>query len=129
MKTTHIHFHWLDKAAVTLSGFCVVHCVATVVMLGTLSSIGHLFANPRIHEIGLLCATVMGAVALGGGLWRHRRLFPALVGICGLGLMATALYIPHGWSEAILTICGVTLVAIAHLVNARSHLPRACAAS
>lgn len=115
----HIHFHWLDRLAVTLSGFCVVHCVATVILLGTLSSLGHLFVNPLVHEIGLLCATILGAIALGSGLFRHRRALPALIGIPGLLFMACALMVPHGVSEALLTIIGVTLVAGAHLLNSR----------
>lgn len=111
--------HWIDRAAVTLSGFCVVHCVATVVMLGTLSSLGHLFANPRIHEIGLLFATLLGAVALGGGILRHRRTLPALIGLPGLALMTAALFVAHGAGEALLTVLGVGLVASAHILNAR----------
>lgn len=119
MSLNHIHFHWLDRAAVTLSGFCVVHCVATVILLGTLTSVGHLFADPHIHEVGLLCATFLGAVALGGGLWRHKRALPALIGLPGLAFMASALLIQHGWGEALLTIIGVSLVACAHLLNGR----------
>ena len=125
MTLKPIHFHWLDRAAVTLSGFCVVHCVATVVLLGTLSSVGHLFSNPRIHEIGLLCATLLGAIALGGGVWRHKRILPALIGIPGLALMAGALLVQHGLGEALLTIMGVSLVAGAHLLNSRLRPLRA----
>lgn len=119
MSLKHIHFHWLDRAAVTLSGFCVVHCVATVVLLGTLSSVGHLFSNPLIHEVGLMFATLLGAIALGSGLWRHKRMLPALIGVPGLALMASALLVQHGLSEAVLTIMGVSLVAGAHLLNSR----------
>lgn len=112
--------HWLDKAAITLSGFCVVHCVATIVLIGTLTSLGHFFANPLIHEIGLLCATLLGAVALGSGIMRHRRTLPVLIGVPGLALMAAALFAPHGYGEALLTILGVSLVAGAHMMNART---------
>tara|TARA_B110001454_G_scaffold215537_1_gene237164 strand:- start:3254 stop:3619 length:366 start_codon:yes stop_codon:yes gene_type:complete len=115
------HLHWLDKTAITLSGFCVVHCVATVVLIGTLSSLGHFFADPRIHEIGLLGATLLGALALGSGLLRHRQALPILAGVPGLALMAAALFVPHGYGEALLTILGVSLVAGAHLMNAWSR--------
>ena len=115
----HHHFPMLDRAAVALSGFCVVHCVATVVLLGTLSSLGHLFTDPRIHEGGLLLATLLGGIALGTGVWRHRRMLPVMIGVPGLFLMAIALLVPHGGGEALLTICGVSLVAAAHLLNAR----------
>lgn len=120
MTQKSAYLHWLDKAAITLSGFCVVHCVATIVLIGTLTSLGHLFGNPRIHEIGLLCATLLGAVALGSGIMRHRRTLPIVAGVPGLALMAAALFVPHGVSEALLTIMGVSLVAGAHLMNARA---------
>lgn len=127
MNLKHTHFHWLDRMAVTLSGFCVVHCVATIILLGTLTSVGHLFADPRIHEVGLLCATLLGAVALGGGLWRHKRMLPAAIGIPGLAFMASALLVRHGVTEAVLTVIGVSFVACAHLLNSRlaPHRPRA----
>lgn len=112
--------HWLDKAAIMLSGFCVVHCVATIALIGTLTSLGHFFSDPRIHEIGLLCATLLGALALGGGVLRHRKALPVLTGVPGLVLMAAALFVPHGFGEALLTIGGVSLVAGAHLMNART---------
>ena len=112
--------HWLDKAAITLSGFCVVHCIATIVLIGTLTSLGHLFSNPRIHEIGLVCAILLGAVALGSGIMRHRRTLPVVTGVPGLALMAAALFVPHGFGEALLTILGVSLVAGAHLMNSRT---------
>ena len=115
-------WQWLDKGAMLLSGLCVVHCVATVVLLGALSAFGHLFADPRIHEVGLALATLLGAVALGSGLWRHRNRLPMLLGVPGLSLMTAALFVDHGVREALLTIAGVSLVALAHLLNARMRL-------
>ena len=125
MTHRYATLHWLDRAAVMLSGFCVVHCVATVVLLGTLSSLGHLFADPRIHEVGLLLATVLGAVALGSGMMRHRRALPLLLGVPGIALMIAALCVHHGLGEAMLTIAGVGLVASSHIANARTACPPA----
>lgn len=110
----------LDRFAIGLSALCAVHCVATVVLLGALSSFGYFFASPIIHEAGLAIAIVIGAVALGAGLRRHRFVWPSVFGFVGLGLMALALTLDHGAGEAAVTIAGVGLVALAHLLNMRA---------
>lgn len=110
----------LDRMAIGLSALCAVHCVATVILLGALSSLGYLFTVPIIHEAGLAFAMVLGAIALGAGLRRHRLLWPSLIGVGGLSLMGMALLVEHGAGEAALTICGVVLVALAHYFNIRA---------
>ena len=111
----------LDKLAIGLSGLCAVHCLATAVTIGLLSSAADVLGAPVIHEVGLMIAIVLGALALGGGLLRHRKIVPLLVGIVGLGAMAGALMLPHGWSgETICTLGGVALLALAHYLNGRS---------
>lgn len=110
----------LDRFAIGLSALCAIHCVATVLLLGALSSFGYLFASPIIHEAGLALAIVIGAVALGAGLRRHRFVWPSVLGFAGLGLMAVALTLDHGAGEAVVTIAGVGLVAFAHLLNMRA---------
>ena len=111
----------IDRAAVMLSGLCLVHCVATVVLLGMLSSAAIWLANPVFHEVGLGLAIAFGAIALVGGAMDHGRLWPTLIGAVGLILMVSALTVPHGAGEAMLTMAGVTLLATAHLLNRRAH--------
>jgi len=117
----------LDRLAIGLSALCAVHCVATVLLLGALSSLGHFFAAPIIHEVGLALAILIGAVALGAGLRRHRALFPLVTGGIGLAVMGSALLVPHGVSESVLTVLGVSLVAIAHMLNIRADSQTGCA--
>ncbi len=116
-KTTHSR---LDRIAIGLSGICLVHCVATSVILTLLASAGGLLVHPAIHEIGLALAIVLAAVALGRGWLRHRAVLPALVGAGGLILMAAALTVHHGLAETGLTIVGVGLVALGHRLNQRA---------
>jgi membrane-bound ClpP family serine protease len=113
----------IDRIAVTLSGLCLVHCVATVVLLGLVSSVASWLGNPLIHEVGLALATALGAIALIGGAFSHGRVFPTLVGTVGLTFMGFALTVPHGGREALLTIIGVTLLASAHWLNRKAHAP------
>lgn len=116
----------LDRFAIGLSSLCAVHCVATVVLLGALSSLGPFFAAPIVHEVGLALAIVVGAVALGAGVRRHRALFPLVIGCIGLAIMGLALWAPHGIGESVLTVVGVSLVAIAHLLNIRADSRAGC---
>jgi hypothetical protein len=111
----------LDRLAMMLSGLCLVHCVATVVLLGLLSSAAAWLGNPIIHEVGLGLAIAFGAIALVGGAITHGVMLPTVVGALGLATMTTALMIPHGGGEAVLTMIGVSLLAIAHLLNRRAH--------
>lgn len=107
----------LDRIAIGLSGICIVHCLATAVVLGLLATAGGLLGAPIIHEVGLVLAMVLGAVALGRGVTMHGFMLPVSVGALGLGVMAGALQLPHDGSEALYTIIGVALVALGHRLN------------
>ena len=73
----------LDRLAIGLSGVCLVHCLATAVLLGMLSAAGGLLGSAMIHEVGLVLAMIMGAMALGRGILDHGYSMPSAVG--GLG--------------------------------------------
>ena len=108
-----------DRVAIGLSGLCLVHCVATTVLLTVISSAGAL-VHPAIHEIGLMLAIGMGILTLGRGIISHGYMMPAVVGAFGLGIMAGALSIPHGGFETFWTLMGVSLVALGHDLNRRA---------
>ena len=110
----------IDRAGITLSALCAVHCLATVVLVSTLGIGGELLGNPLIHEIGLALAMVIAAVAIGIGALRHRRAVPFVTAMTGLSFMGGALAVPHGAEEALLTIIGVGLVSLGHILNLRA---------
>ena len=107
----------LDRFAITLSGLCLVHCLASAVLLGLLSAAGRALGNPLIHEIGLSLAMVLGALALGRGIVEHGFMMPSAVGAVGLGVMAGALTLSHDGSEALYTVIGVAILALGHELN------------
>jgi hypothetical protein len=110
-------FERLDRMAITLSGLCVVHCLATAVLLGLLSAAGGMLGAPIIHEVGLTLAMMLGALALGRGVYEHGFMMPSAVGGLGLGVMAGALTMPHDGGEALFTVLGVTVLALGHQLN------------
>jgi hypothetical protein len=109
----------LDRTGVVLSTLCVVHCVSGLVLVTVLGLGGGMLLNPRIHEIGLALAVVIGGFGLGMGALRHRRPQVLAAGCAGLALMALGLVVPDGPVEAGITILGVLLLASAHLRNLR----------
>ena len=114
----------LDGLGVLLSGLCAIHCIAGIVIVAGLGLGGGLLLAPEIHRIGLALASIVAALAIGLGALRHRRAGPLLVALAGLASMGAALLVGHGVEEAVLTVLGVVLVAIGHLLNLR---PRTCA--
>ena len=107
----------LDRLAIGLSGVCLVHCLATTVVLAAVASAGEFLGAPWMHEVGLSLAMVMGAIALGKGILEHGYTMPSAVGGLGLGVMAGALTLPHDGSEAMYTMLGVAILALGHRLN------------
>lgn len=107
----------LDRIAIGLSGLCLVHCLATAVLLGLLASAGGMLGAPWIHEVGLTLAMMLGALALGRGILDHGFMMPSAVGGLGLGVMVGALGMPHDGREALFTVIGVAILALGHQLN------------
>ena len=108
----------LDRLAIGLSGLCLVHCLASAVVLGLLSAAGGMLGAPIIHEIGLVLAMMLGSVALGKGILDHGFMLPSAIGGIGLGVMAGALTLPHDGAESMVTVAGVLILALGHRLNA-----------
>jgi hypothetical protein len=107
----------LDRIAMGISGLCLVHCLATAVLLAVVSAAGGFLGSHIIHEVGLSLAMALAAVALGRGVLEHGFMMPSAVGGLGLGVMAGALTMPHDGTEAAFTIVGVMIVALGHRLN------------
>lgn len=110
----------LDRAAIAVSGLCVVHCVASAVWVAFLASAGGLLLDPIVHEIGLVIALVLGVVGLGRGLVDHGFMMPAAIGSLGLGMMAGALTLGHEAGGTVYAIVGVLILALGHDLNRRA---------
>lgn len=109
----------LDRAGIGLSSLCLLHCLASIILVSALGLGGQFLLAPEIHRIGLAFALVIAAVAIGWGALRHRKAAPFVTAMMGLSFMGGALAVPHGYEEAVLTIIGVTLVSAGHILNLR----------
>ena len=115
------HIAWLDRAGISVSALCVAHCLTSAIVVAALSSFGGVFLSPAIHEGGLAIAIILGALALGVGVFRHGYILPFAVGSFGLGMMAGALTLPHGDGELLATLVGVAVLALGHDLNFRAR--------
>ena len=109
----------LDRVGMMLSGLCAVHCVLGIVLVSFLGLGGGALLSPEIHRVGLVLAILVGIATIGLGALRHGALGPLVLGSAGIALMASAIAVGHGLPEAVLTIAGVALVALAHMWNLR----------
>ena len=117
MAQTSTSISRLDRFAMALSALCLVHCLATAVLLGLLSAAGGFLGKPIIHEVGLSLAMILGAIALGRGVREHGFILPSMVGAMGLGIMAIALTMREGGLEPLYTVVGVMILALGHRLN------------
>lgn len=115
----------LDRAGIALSALCAVHCLLSVLLISMIGIGAEALLDPAIHRFGLLMATLIAAVAIGWGAVKHRMAAPFVVAMTGLSFMGGALAVPHGTEEAVLTIIGVALVSLGHILNLR-HLHTSC---
>ncbi len=110
----------IDRIGIALSGLCLVHCLASAILVAMLASAGGMLLNPLIHEVGLMVAIALGMISLGRGVVDHGFMMPAAVGGLGLGVMSGALTMPHDGNEVAYTILGVAILALGHDLNRRA---------
>ena len=107
----------MDRLAIGLSGFCLVHCLASAVFVAMVASAGGILLHPIIHEVGLSLAMVLGAIAFVRGVREHGFLLPCIVGFAGLAVMGFALTLHETGQEPVVTIAGVSILALGHRLN------------
>ena len=109
----------VDRIGVALSAACLLHCLAGAALVSAFGFGSLAMADPWVHRFGLVLAIGVAALSLGFGMRHHRLAGPRLIAVTGISTMAAALFVEHGPGEAGLTVAGVVLVALAHLVNLR----------
>lgn len=110
----------IDRLAIGVSGFCLVHCIASAVLVTVLASASGVLLDPIFHEVGMMVALVLGVAGLGRGVFDHGFMLPAAIGSLGLGIMAGALTLEHGGVTTVYSVAGVLILALGHDLNRRA---------
>ncbi|WP_189402942.1 MerC domain-containing protein [Arenicella chitinivorans] len=125
---------WLDRISIGLSTLCVVHCLATPLLLVLVPALGTtFFAGEELHFYLVVGVVPASCFSLGLGCKRHQRIWVALLGIAGLSMLVFALNLervdiaPH-WESSI-TLLGSLLISAAHFCNFRLCRWLACTSS
>ncbi len=112
----------LDKAAVTLSGLCLLHCLALPLVLIVLPFINAVSLD-GLHAEMLLVVIPVSSVALLLGFRRHGNRRILLAGIGGMALLILGGTVAHDHygviADRTLTIAGALVLAFTHYRNSR----------
>ncbi|MFM8354784.1 MAG: MerC domain-containing protein [Gammaproteobacteria bacterium] len=122
MEAQRVEVSRFDKAAITLSAVCLLHCLALPVALLLAPTLGPavLGTESPVHWLLLALATPVSAYALWHGYSEHGRRMAPLLGAIGIVIMFTA--VSHVFDralETLLTVAGVTVLLVAHAMNLR----------
>lgn len=110
----------LDRIAISLSGLCLLHCMAGFLLLSLFALSGD-WLDHRVHIIGLAVAMPLAAVALWRGWRQHHRGDIGVTGAVGLIVMTISLMVEHGaLMEMLVSMAGVGLLALAHWRNLKA---------
>lgn len=114
----------IDASAVTLSGLCLIHCLALPLAVAFLPLAGVVAEAEWVHQAFVAAALPLSAWAiLRSGHIKGRAMF-VLLAVSGLVLLTTAAFVEalHDF-ETLLTVVGAILLASAHIWRWRSHTP------
>ena len=114
----------LDKAAVVLSGLCLVHCLALPLVVALFPVFGFtVVEHGTFHQLILIVVIPTTVLALGAGYRRHRRNVVPVFGALGVMALILAAFGAHALGADILergvTVVGGLLIATAHIQNFR----------
>jgi hypothetical protein len=118
----------LDRTAVTLSGLCLLHCLALPVVIALLPFANEL-GDGHWHAQMLIVVVPVSVVAFALGFRRHRSGQVIAVGTLGLLLLiigGTVVHARYGIAaDRAFTVAGALILAVAHFRNNRltRHLP------
>lgn len=117
-----------DKAAVLLSGLCLVHCLALPVLVVFLPFLSEL-SDGHLHAQLLVFVIPVSVFAFAVGFRRHRNWTVIGAGVLGMAVLAiggTYVHSHYGLAaDRALTICGSIILAVAHFFNSRQSSHRA----
>ncbi|MFW6093024.1 MAG: MerC domain-containing protein [Pseudomonadota bacterium] len=120
-----------DRLAIALSALCLVHCLAIplAVVVTPALAVALVGSETTLHVLLLAVALPVTVYALGHGYRIHGRRWCVALGGVGLALMTLGVSHLFGMAwEVPLTLAGVSLLTVAHVMNLRAaRAPRAAA--
>lgn len=121
----------LDKASISLSVVCAIHCLLLPLALVLIPSMAVLpIADERFHQLLVVLVLPTSLFALTIGCRRHRQWRVMVCGALGLTVLLLTVLAGHEmlgeFGEKSLTLLGAILVAISHIINFRQCKTTKC---
>ena len=112
----------IDKAAISLSLVCAVHCLLLPIALVMLPALAaSMVGDQRFHQWMLVAVLPTSLFALTLGCQRHRNITVMAMGVPGLAMLTLAALVGHEWlgdsGEKIAMLLGASLIVLGHLRN------------
>ncbi len=119
----HDDLSTLDRLGMILSALCLVHCLATPVLILSLPLMARYYLlHPYFHWILAMVIVPLGLIAFGRGFRHHRKSAVWVLGIPGLFLVGIVPLLLHSFGlwvslEPAFVTAGSVLVVLAHWKN------------
>jgi hypothetical protein len=112
---------WVERAALSASALCLIHCLALPFVLAALPVLSSVVTLPVDLHVAILAFAIPSSLAaLVIGRRGYRKTAPLAIGIAGLTLLAIgALIFGSSALETPLTVAGSLTLALAHIANWR----------
>jgi len=115
---------YTNNLAIGLSAFCVIHCLASPLLIVLLPSLTALQLDNEAFHIWLLAGVIPSSLfSLLMGCKQHKFYRVLIIGCCGILFLVSAVMVEgfeHGeLLEKVLTVIGACIVASGHYLNFR----------
>lgn len=111
-----------DKMAISLSLLCALHCLAFPIAIVMLPSLAALPLNDEAFHLWMVLVVIPTSIyALSVGCKKHKRYRVLGLGVIGLIILASAVFIPEAYmtelGEKVLTLVGACIISVGHCWN------------
>ena len=114
----------LDLAGMGLSVACATHCLATPVLLSTVSVLGFEFLGHEGFESGMIAAiALLAGFTFINGFRMHGKKGHFLLGVIGLAIFLLVRPFVDHFLEPFATLLGGTAFALGHFLNRKWSKP------
>ena len=113
---------WADKAAISASGVCAIHCLALPIILSVFPAVSGIFIGEEAFHVWLIWTVVpLSVLSLLVGCRRHKSAMVIYCGVAGVSILIVSAFLGHEIlgeiSERVSTVTGAVILALAHMKN------------
>ncbi|MEM9738791.1 MAG: MerC domain-containing protein [Pseudomonadota bacterium] len=105
----------IDVTAISVSGLCIIHCLALPVLVSTLPILGPVAEAEWLHRALVLLVLPVSALAFVRATPGSQRMTFGAMAIIGVGLLLAGAFVePFHDYETVLTVAGAIILSAAH---------------